>query len=126
MSSEKIKKILEWLKVELESNFEVESSTIKQLLKAMPGNFGDYLDFGSKSGLYVDIQFWDTGFIEIIAANLETKTDYIDLYHFVPEDLENKYYPPESEEAFVKKINELLVKLYNENPNIKTSLPDIL
>jgi hypothetical protein len=124
MSELKIKSILEWVKSELDKNFYSTSSSIKLLKAGVPGNSGYRLGFESDSVIGIEISCWDTGILEFIAKNLITGDYYIDLWHFTPDDYRNKFYPVESVEALVPKVNELLGKLNQENPKIMSSIPN--
>jgi hypothetical protein len=118
-----VKRTLEWLKSELEKNFKVIKSYIVQLQPDVIGNTADKFVFEEESGICVDIDYWDTGVVIMGAGKMTDEELIIDLMH-VPTDYHLKFYPKESEDIFVQKVNDLLVFLHNQNPNIPPKLPE--
>ncbi len=128
----KICKIIDFLKSELEHNFDVKESLLFKLDPDMPGNYALKFKFEGKQGLWVDIDYWDAGTL-VFGANFgeETKNLMIDLF-YTPENIyeDNGYtyitYPKDSEHLFIEKVNELLGILNSKYPNVKPKLPDEL
>jgi hypothetical protein len=119
----RIKAILDFIKKELEKNFDIKKSYLKIRGQSIVGMHCFHLEFEAFEGTCISIQYWDTGTISISSGNIITNVDYVD-YDYSPFDYQKKVYPKESETIFVKKMNELLSILNEEKPNIKSRLPN--
>ncbi|MDV7696790.1 hypothetical protein N6B72_07655 [Chryseobacterium soli] len=115
---EKVEQILLKFKLRLENKFPSKIKSEITLMKpSMLGNTGFHFNFESK--ICVEIFFWEYGIIEIWSFYFENEykkmnslidiNDTKDLleYTFTPKDYQNLFYPEESINIFIEKLDEL-------------------
>ncbi len=115
-----IKRALGLFKKELENNIPFVKSEIVELSKpSMMGKSGLYYHLETdNSG--VAIFFWDSGIFEISSDIIVLESDDNVFFNYVPHNYQDKNYPEESMQLFLKKINEFLTLLKKDYPNIKS------
>jgi hypothetical protein len=124
-NEKRIKNIIMFLKSELENNYITNKSYVVQLQPDVLGKKADRFVFEAATGFEVDIEFWDTGIVQIGAGRMDDDELIISLT-YVPDDYNSKKYPKDSEDLLIQKTNELLTFLNKENPKIRPKLPDFI
>jgi hypothetical protein len=115
---DKVEQLLLEFKLRLENKFPSKiKSEITLMQSAMLGNTGFHFNFESK--ICIEIFFWEYGIIEIWSFYFENEykrinslvniNDTKDLleYNFTPKDYQNLFYPEESINIFIEKLDEL-------------------
>jgi len=108
---EKIKELLIEFQKKLEDKFEFSTSELVDLKPAMPGNSGLNLRFDSK--VSIDIYIWESGIIDIGSCYFSKRIgDYENVhnllvYIYTPTNYQNLFYPEESFNLLIEKLEEL-------------------
>ncbi|KMQ61884.1 hypothetical protein ACM40_06050 [Chryseobacterium sp. BLS98] len=116
---EKVEQILVEFKLKLESKFPSKiKSEITSMKPSILGSTGFHFNFESK--ICIEIFFWEHGIIEIWSFYFENEykeinslvdiNDTKDLleYNFTPKNYQSLFYPEESINIFIEKLDELV------------------